>query len=302
MTRAHLALGLAAILVPSAAAADRPEESWSDISTGDYHRGSPRSMASNWLILPSGWEASGELRFLTADAAPDAEPMRLTDVVISRASLRGSLKGKAEIIAGVDALPKQPSFTDELVFQGADLGARFGFKQKYAAYVGVGGGPMTADQGWWATTGAGVQRRAVVHDTLSFQLAAGGSVTPLMFDDSTAWLGEVVARGQTLFRVEDMWAMWLGADFAFPVAHGGALMTGGFDPQPRVNLTIGTVYSVVDNWDVYVEGQIVDRGDLIAPDTQLPILQGGSDQRVVIFGITRHFGRDGGAQDMYLAY
>jgi len=270
--------------------------------------GSVRSYSSSWLIMPDGWEMSGELRFLTADAPPGGIDMKMTDVVVTRLNARTSVKGKAEIAGGIDALPKQPSYTDEFELQGADLSARVGFKKKYAAYLAAAGGPLSADQGWWQSTGLGVQRRSIVHDTLSFQLGLGGSMTPMFFDEDagghTAWLGEVVARGQTLFMAEDMFGIWLGADFAFPVAHSGEMVGGAeFDPQTRVDVGIGAVYSVVDDWDVYIQYSIVDRGDMTAPETQLPILLGGSDQRVLTFGLTRHFGgEDYGDDDMYLAY
>ncbi|MCA9677131.1 MAG: hypothetical protein KC464_19045 [Myxococcales bacterium] len=272
--------------------------------------GSARSNSSNWLILPRGWEATGELRLLTADAMPlaggPAQPMRLTDVAITRAAVRRSLAGKAEITGGIDLLPKQTSYTDELVWQGADVGARFGIRQHYAEWVDLAVGPMTADQGYWASASTGVQRRARVHQTLSFQTALGGSVTPLRFDGGAemAWLAEVVARGQALFMAQDMFGLWLSADFGFPVAHGGELPGGAFDPTSRVDVAIGCVYSVVDDWDVYAELSVVDRGDAGAPATQLPILQGGFDQRVLSVGITRHYGQGdhGYGGDLNLAY
>lgn len=299
------------VLVPSIASAEEPtvEEgagetlSWTDIG------GSARSAASSWLILPEGWEASGELEFLTSDRPPGGEAMKLTDVVISRASLRRSFGGKVEVSAGVDLLPKQTSLMDDLVFQGADVGTRVGFQKKYAAYAGAGGGPLTGDLGWQVSGGAGVQRRSIVHDTLSFQLALGGSTTQLFLDDdddgagARPWLAEVNARAQTLFRGDDLFGVWLGADFSFPVAHGGDVMGVAFDPTTRVDVGIGAVYSVVEDWDVYLEASIVDRGDRAAPETELPILQGGFDQRVLVFGVTRHFGQDDARHDdLYLAY
>lgn len=283
---------------------------WHDISVA---MGSARSAASSWLIMPEGWEASGELRFLTADRPPEGEPMKLTDTVISRANLRRSIKGKAEIAGSVDLLPKQTD-SEELIFQGADLSVRLGFKTQYAAYLATGGGPLTDDLGWHVGAAAGVQRRSIVHDTLSFQLALGGSTTQLLLDpDGVAsmvgdspdrpWLAEVTAGGQTLFRMDGMFGIWLGASFSFPVAHGGELMGVAYDPTTRVDLGVGAVYSVVKNWDVYVAGAVVDRGDLDDPSTQLPILQGGSDQKVITFGVTRHFGQDRGYDDdMYLAF
>jgi len=267
--------------------------------------GSARSMSSSWLILPAGWEASGALRFLTAAAPPGGEAMRLTDVVVSRAAVRRSIGGKIELAAAVDALPKQPSYTDERAFQGVDLGARVGLGRQYAVAESLGFGPMTSREGWWVGTGLGLQRRKFVHETLAFDLGLGGHVTALAFkDESSARLWEVTASGRTIFMAQEAFGLWFAADFAFPVRHTGTLMGGAdFDPQTRVDVSVGTVYSVVDDWDVYLEASIVDRGDLGAPSTQLPILQGGSDQRVITFGLTRHYGgqsSDNG--DLYAAY
>ena len=60
----------------------------------------------------------------------------------------------------------------------------------------------------------------------------------------------------------------------------------------RSDFRIGSVYSVVKSWDVYVEYAVIDRGDDTAPRTVLPILDGGFDQRQLTFGIARHFARD----------
>jgi hypothetical protein len=271
------------------------------MSAASYVVGSVRSYASSWLIGPTGWQTTGELRFLTADAAAGGAPTRMTDVVVARAGVRRSIRGRLELAAAVDVLPKQPSGTDELVWQSAELSARHRLGRKHAAYVAAAGGPLTDELGTWVGAGAGVQRRSIVHDTLSFQLTLGGGVTPLLLDGSTAWLGEVVARGQTLFRAEEAFGLWLGADFAFPVAHGGDVMGVALDPQPRVDVSAGVVYSMVDRWDVSLQLSIVDRGEVDVPGTTLPILQGGRDQTILSFGLTRHFG---GVEDSarYLAY
>jgi hypothetical protein len=60
------------------------------------------------------------------------------------------------------------------------------------------------------------------------------------------------------------------------------------DPQPRLDFRVGTVLSLVKNWDVFAEFAIVDRGDMEDPATRLPIMDGGFDQQQVIFGVTRH--------------
>jgi hypothetical protein len=47
---------------------------------------------------------------------------------------------------------------------------------------------------------------------------------------------------------------------------------------------------------------VIDRGDLENPATTLPVLQGGTDQRVFTFGITRHFGQDDEGDYYEMAY
>lgn len=266
--------------------------------------GSARSYSSQWMVMPRGWEATGELDFITADAPPGGTRTKLTDLVISRASLRKSIKGRAEIGAGVDLLPKQTSFTDDSVWEGANADVKVGFKTKYALDGGLALGPLTTGDGLWTAAGLTVDRRSIVHDTLSFQYGVGAGYTDVNGDMERLTETEVVAHAKTLFQIQDAFGLWFGADMGFPVSHSGKLMDGTrFDPQSRVDVDVGMVYSLVDNWDVYMQAAIVDRGDLAAPATELPILVGGSDQRVVTFGITRHFGEqndddDGGYDEM----
>jgi hypothetical protein len=59
------------------------------------------------------------------------------------------------------------------------------------------------------------------------------------------------------------------------------------DPQPRLDFHVGTVLSL-DKWDLFAEFAVVDRGDMVDPATRLPVLDGGFDQRQVMFGVTRH--------------
>jgi hypothetical protein len=78
-------------------------------------------------------------------------------------------------------------------------------------------------------------------------------------------------------------AGWFGFSYSLPLAHDGAML----DPQPRMDLSLGVVLSFVDHWDVFARYEIIDRGDT-AMHTQLPILDGGFDQRQIIFGATFH--------------
>jgi hypothetical protein len=100
-----------------------------------------------------------------------------------------------------------------------------------------------------------------------------------------AWLVETALGGSVLFHDPQGWTGgWLGVHYSLPVAHAGAML----EPQPRMDVELGVVLSFVEHWDVFGRFAIVDRGDTGAMATQLPILDGGFDQRQVIFGITYH--------------
>jgi hypothetical protein len=75
-----------------------------------------------------------------------------------------------------------------------------------------------------------------------------------------------------------------------------------FDPQTRLNFHVGMVYALIDNWDLYLEIAVIDRGDLIDVRTTLPILDGGFDQQQVIFGVVRRFGVKQEGRYSWLAY
>jgi len=88
----------------------------------------------------------------------------------------------------------------------------------------------------------------------------------------------------------------LGTELALPVAHSATI-----DPSTRLDLTIGTVYSAVRDWDLYAELTFRDRGTTMLPATTLPIVDGGFDQRQFVVGITRRFSEERGASHWVLA-
>ena len=258
--------------------------------------GSARALARNWIIMPEGAEVGGELHFLTSYGGGLGDgALHFTDVMVARAHARYALGGVAEIFGGVDVLPKQPSDTDELVWQGADLGVRIGVGARLAAWARIAGGPLLADAGYWGGADAGLMGRTSVDETIAFQGAIGGSVTPLFVadGDGTAWLAETVVRGDTILRAPNgVFAAWIGCALAVPVAHADApAVPGGMDmdPQTRVDVHLGMVYAMVDSWDLFTELSWIDRGDRDAPATTLPMLEGGFDQRQILFGVTRRF-------------
>jgi hypothetical protein len=85
-------------------------------------------------------------------------------------------------------------------------------------------------------------------------------------------------------------ALWLGTQFRFPFVKA-ATSTAEFalDPQTRVNFRVGGVLAYIEDWDFYAEFVVNDRGELDAPATLLPILDGGFDQTFLVLGLTRRF-------------
>jgi hypothetical protein len=251
-------------------------------------RGDVRANVSDWAVGPPGWDVGGELRLITSDQGLGSEPrLKLSDVGILRARLRATASRRIETVGALDVLAKQPSYTDELVVQGATFGVKVAVTRRWALSTSLAAGPTLDDSGYWGGGGTAMIYRAHPDETLSFQVAAGASATALRLDDGgeDPWLTELSGSGMIMIHSPNGWfGMWLGAGLNVPVVHSDQL-----DPATRLDLTIGTVYAVVKDWDIYIEAGIFDRGDAGHPATQLPILDGGFDQRTIVIGVTRRF-------------
>ena len=260
--------------------------------------GDVRTNLSDWAVGPPGWDVGGEMVFITSDLGlADDRPLKLTDVGILRARLRYTATRRIELSAAVDALAKQPAYTDELAFQGGRGAMKIAVSRAWALAAGVAGGPALGD-GQWGSAATGVVYRKHPHETLSFQLHGGALATALRLPADDPWLTEVTAGGRIMLHTPNGWfGAWAGAELAFPVVHHEAL-----DPATRLDVELGMAYAVVDDWDLFVEASIRDRGDAGLPATQLPILDGGFDQRQLIVGVVRRFDgkHDDGDRDALL--
>ena len=271
-----------------------PEVGYVTVASGDA-----RSYSADWLILPAGGATvGGHLRFLTAEGGLGDEALRFTDVVLLDVNGRLSLGGTGELFASTTLLPKQPSRTGELLWQGSSLGGRVGFAERFAASVRATIGPALAHTGQWATADVGIEARKSLHETLRVQGLLGASATALFLEgtpERRLGFGEVVAGGEVVLRAPNgAAAMWLGTEFRFPVARTAspAGARADLDPQTRVNFRVGGVLSYIRDWDLYAELVVNDRGELREPTTRLPILDGGFDQTLLVLGVTRRFQRD----------
>jgi hypothetical protein len=255
-----------------------------------------RSVPDGWLILPEGQELGAELRFVQArSGALSADELVFTDVAFLTLRARTVLGTRADLFAAVDVLPKQPSFTDELVWQGATLGVNAQpWDRPFALWARVSGGPMLDRTGYWGQAGLGIDARKVLHRIMTFEGGASTLVSALRPEADAmdrAWLVEAAVSGSVLFHDPEHWAgAWFGFAYSLPIVHRGVDPTTAMplDPQPRLDVGLGVTLSFVDTWDVFVRGAVVDRGDLAAPATRLPILDGGFDQHQVVFGATWH--------------
>lgn len=255
--------------------------------------GSARGVAQDWLILPKGLELSGELRFLTADPSLGGNRIQFSDVGLLTLRVRSALGGKAELVASVDLLPKQPSYTDELIWQGGSLGVRTQIP-RHAVAVGLraAGGPMLGELGYWGGGSLGVEARKRLEKIMAFSGGISGVGTYLAPQHGRrAWVAEIAGGGAVQFR--DPWGTvggWLGVGYAVPIAHAGNDPMSGaeLDPQPRLDLHLGGVVSLVDEWDVSVDFAVIDRGEMQDMATRLPILDGGFDQKQVMLGVSYH--------------
>ncbi|MBS1120007.1 MAG: hypothetical protein H6Q90_2235 [Deltaproteobacteria bacterium] len=253
---------------------------------------SHRGVAQDYLVLPSGGELTGQMRFLTSQPIFGDEPMRFSDLALFGLAGRWSLFRKLEVSGQIDLLAKQPSFTDEKPWQSVGLGLRSPLGHRAAIAVSGGGGHLIDHAGMWVREAISIQWRKPIAEVLTFDVAGGLDSVALTAPRSTsAVVTEVSAAATALFREPTgHWGSWVGIGYAIPVHARGEDPTTGLaiDPQPRLDFKIGTVLSLVREWDLFAEYAIVDRGDLANAATRLPILDGGFDQHQVMLGVTRH--------------
>jgi hypothetical protein len=265
---------------------------------------SHRGVAQDYLVLPSGGELAAQMRFLTADNMLDGDKLKFTDLALFGLSGRWSLFTKLEVSASVDLLPKQPSFTNEKPWQSVGFAMRSPLGRHVALSIAGAGGHLMDHVGMWTREGASVEWNKPVHEKfLSFDVEAGINGLGLKSPDTTkssAYMTELAFRTTALFHEpEGHWGAWLGIAYAVPVQASGRDPTTelAIDPQPRLDFHIGTVLAAVQKWDIFFDFAVIDRGDRARPETQLPILDGGFDQKQIIFGITRHIERTRSSHD-----
>ena len=90
-------------------------------------QGSHRGVTEDYLVLPSGGELAGQMRFIMSQPQPSfggTEQLRFSDLALFGLSGRWSLLSKLEVSAQVHLLAKQPSHTDEKPWQSVAVALR----------------------------------------------------------------------------------------------------------------------------------------------------------------------------------
>ncbi len=255
----------------------------------------PRSYAKDWLVAPPGWTFGGEMRFVTADSSlfGSGQGIRFADLAVLRLETRITASKRLELSGAIDLLAKQPDGSEEPIPQGGSLGFKLATSRKVALAAGVSGGPTLGTGGMWGTAGAGLIHRSRIEEFIAFQVGAGTSVTTIHRTDmDSEWQADVVGSSELVFHTpRGEWAMWGGFGLALPAVH-----SDGIDPSTRLDVTIGTVFSAVRDWDLYAAFTLRDRGTTEMPGTVLPIVDGGFDQKQIVIGITRRFTERGASR------
>ena len=256
--------------------------------------GSARGVSQDYMVMPSGGELTGSMRFITSQKVSgfgNDEALRFSDLALFTVGGRYSLLTKLELSAAASFLAKQPSATDERPWQSIALGIRSPLGKRVALAINGSGGHLIDHQGQWFAQSIALQWRKPLEKLVQFEVSGGLEGLGLDAKGSpSAFITELAVNGSALFREpRGHWGSWIGIGYAIPVnVHGTDPTTNReVDPQPRLDFRIGTVISL-NRWDLFAEFAVVDRGDLSNPATRLPVIEGGFDQRQLLFGVTRH--------------
>jgi hypothetical protein len=261
--------------------------------------GSARSkIQDEELVRKPGWEAGASLNFLMSDPSLGGRDLAFTDVVLLRMHGLYAAGGLVEIFGGIDILPKQPSYTDELIWQGGLVGVRYKVGKKSALWMRGQGGPELGGDGWWVGGDTAFQYKLALEEVLFWESALGGGYTQLFPDDTDEayWVAEVMAQtGIAIRDPEGHFGAWLSFGFHFPVLDEPDRKdvpagVSFLNSQTRVSFQLGGLIALSEAVDLFIEWSILDRGDLEESATILPMLNGGFDQQQLLFGFMRRFG------------
>jgi hypothetical protein len=257
---------------------------------------SPSSRNDAQIIVPAGAiELGGEMAFVTSDPFLTATPLNLTDLALFRVHSRIGAAEWLELELTNSLLAKQPAELSESIWQSTSVGARVPFEKNFAAGLSGAVGRLLHGDGYYWRAEPELVFKTKADRYLRFELDIDSRFTDIEYRPSTSknfWVWDAGGGGE----MDHQAALWTRIDYHIPVAsnpgRGRPDPTRGFlDPQVRVDLEIGVVLNFAESgWDVYAAYTIVDSGELARPETTLPILDGGFDQRQLSIGVEHRFG------------
>jgi hypothetical protein len=240
--------------------------------------------------------------FQTSRAGLEGSPVYFTDVAMLRPYLRISVHDDVEIAAEADILAKQTQGENSVV-QSGSMSMIYGIASHYALYASGSSGKLYNRRGNLLSGSAGLMARKKIEDFLLFEGDFSGGVTELSSESlghrAKVDIADVSVGGKIVGMTPGNFKYgaggWIGARFSFPVSQRGDLDTmsmsssASMDVKPSLDVTLGGVVRMRE-WDLWMSYSILDRGDASAPETTLPILNGGFDQNQTTIGVTRRFG------------
>ena len=247
-----------------------------------------RALARHALIAP---EDSLRLALQTSLVTADGDltellgvrELELTDLVLLTLSGAYSVDGKVELLVAGRLAPKQPLGAGAPLFQRAALGARVGLCPNVAATLELAAGPTLGRGPGFAEASLGLVGRYPAARSLVFDGSVGLGGLALSRGERWAGLAEVLAGFDAILQSRGKAGLAIGVAFAFPFVTRQAMEP--LRPQTRVNVHATGVVALAERWDLWLQIAVLDRGELSAPNTVLPVLDSGFDQRQLSLGV-----------------
>lgn len=285
--------------------------------------GSARAQAEGWIVPPEETlVVGGGLTVLTS--TEELEPLvgvpelTQTDIVMLGVATRYAWGQRVELYGAGAFLPKKPSVVDAKFWQAATLGALISLSKredegapapnyrysdenpppKFALWIQADGGTLLDDLGYWNSAIVGARYQQAIDRFVRLKASAGVNGTALWLEDfglDAPRFAEAMVGGEIVFGEARSGALWLGTEFYFPFysSSGGTNDDLGteyvLDPTTRANIHIGGALTFIEDWDLYMEIALLDRGELAQPETTLPKLPEGFDQTTITVGLNHRW-------------
>jgi len=271
------------------------------VSTSVANVRAVRAFLDDKEVLWGERQVGAELSYLTSDAGLDGRPVRFTDLVTTRLMGRASFGLRFELVGRLDLLAKQPFPGGQSPFAGGTLIGRFQLERRSSLFLAAGAAPLVGAPGAALVTTTEWNRRTFIdrYDRhVAFSTGIGAQSTHLISRAGPPpQLLELVADGalQCIASESDGgFGLEIGTALFVPLWRTGqAYWIEGsprFDARTRVHFYLGGYVTVGHRWDLFARWALLDRGDVSAPASRLPLLRGGYDQTELTFGLSYRFG------------